>query len=374
MKYRDISIGSEIKSFLYKKDSKGKIRQLLVASINGSLIQESGLLHGKMVRHIKACKPKNIGRSNETTSFEQAIAQAKAKISEKLRSGYFETIDQAKNEVVILPMLAKSFKPEEKKIDWKYAWGQPKFDGQRCLAKYEWEGTLVVYLFSRTGKPITTMPHIVNELVALNLPVGTILDGELYAHGLSFQENMRLIKKNRGDDSLQIKYHVYDTVLDQPFIYRHNVVDSMVTKYATIHIVPVETIRVTSKLNLRLYHEKVVSLGYEGTMLRWGNESYKINGRSSHLLKNKDFIDISIPLMDVEPSDARPGQGVPVFEWPGALNNEIRSGIKGSHKFREELLTNKQNHIGKMVELRFFEYSEDGVPRFPVMVGFRNDK
>ena len=30
--------------------------------------------------------------------------------------------------------------------------------------------------------------------------------------------------------------------------------------------------------------------------------------------------------------------------------------------------------IGKMAEIRFFEYSDEGVPRFPVMVGIRQDK
>ena len=48
--------------------------------------------------------------------------------------------------------------------------------------------------------------------------------------------------------------------------------------------------------------------------------------------------------------------------------------MKYSHAEREEILTNKAKYIGKVAELRFFEFSEDGIPRFPVMAGIRLDK
>ena len=49
-------------------------------------------------------------------------------------------------------------------------------------------------------------------------------------------------------------------------------------------------------------------------------------------------------------------------------------GMKFPHKFREEVLINKEYYIGKTAEIRFFEYTEDGIPRFPVAVGIRLDK
>ncbi len=48
--------------------------------------------------------------------------------------------------------------------------------------------------------------------------------------------------------------------------------------------------------------------------------------------------------------------------------------MKFSHDFRKEFLLNKKDYIGKVAELRFFEFSDEGVPRFPVCVGFRLDK
>ena len=48
--------------------------------------------------------------------------------------------------------------------------------------------------------------------------------------------------------------------------------------------------------------------------------------------------------------------------------------MKYSHEEREDFLTNKKKYIGKPAEIRFFEYTDAGIPRFPVMVGIRLDK
>jgi len=204
---------NEVKYTLYKKDTKGKIRELTIETNEGYLNQISGVVDGKLTERGKFVKPKNIGRSNETTIEEQAVLEANAKMVGKLREGYFDTIYAAENTVVIMPMLAKVFKEEQKKIDWTNAYAQPKFDGQRCLAFVLIEG---VKLMSRKNVEIETMPHIVEAIAALNLPVGTILDGELYLHGHTFQENMKLIKKNRPG-SENIDYHIYDVIQDAPF-------------------------------------------------------------------------------------------------------------------------------------------------------------
>ena len=47
--------------------------------------------------------------------------------------------------------------------------------------------------------------------------------------------------------------------------------------------------------------------------------------------------------------------------------------MKFSYKEREEILKNKKDYIGRTAEIRFFEYTDDGLPRFPVCYGFRND-
>lgn len=356
---------------LYKKDSKGKIRVLNIYTEGADLVQTAGIYGGNLVENRKTCKGKNIGRSNETTPEQQAVLEMESKITEKLKEDYFRTIEEANTVAVLLPMLAKDYKEHSGKINWAtdIVYTQPKLDGMRALGVTGPNALLT----SRTGSPIDTVEHILEEL--RELPEGLVLDGELYAHGVSFQENMRLIKKYRKGETETVKFNVYDVVSKDPFHKR----DYASLVQSTIHCIPVEKTKISSVEELNSIHSVNLQNGYEGTMVRWGNAGYKVNGRSENLLKYKDFIDIALPILDIIPSEARPEWGQAIYFWKGAKghklgDNILGSGMKFSHEERKEWLRNKQDYIGKMAELRFFEYSDDGVPRFPVTVGVRLDK
>jgi DNA ligase-1 len=351
---------------LYKKDSKNKLRIWKIYTKGAELIQEAGLLNGKLVKNSKICIGKNLGKSNETSPENQAILELESTWKSKKDEGYFETLNEVETIEVILPMLAKSYSDEKSKIDWrKNVYIQPKLDGMRCLAHIK-NGE--VRLISRDGKLITTVNHINDDLSKIEENI--ILDGELYAHGLSFQENMKLIKKYRAGETKLIKFHVYDLINESPFSLRK------VRQYVKqcSNLVEVSTYPAKDEKEMKYWHSKFINEGYEGSIIRHGEEGYKINGRSSNLLKYKDFIDIAIKIKDIEPAPQRPEWGVPVFEWKGAENDELRAGMKFSHEERKEWLLNKNDYIGKTAEVRFFEYSDEGVPRFPVCVGIRLDK
>ncbi len=97
-----------------------------------------------------------------------------------------------------------------------------------------------------------------------------------------------------------------------------------------------------------------------------------MNKRATQLLKYKDFIDIACKVIDIEPAEKRPEHGVCVCVTEDG--HEFRTGMKFSHEERAEILQEKDKYIGQTAEIRFFEYSDEGVPRFPVCVGFRLDK
>ena len=225
---------------------------------------------------------------------------------------------------------------------------------------------------SRTGKEIDTLKHIV--LVDLE---DNILDGELYAHGISFQENMKLIKKYRPGLTEQVKYHVYDLVMDAPFPERYLTLQRLIQ--GLDHVELVHTARINNEEDLLYHHQLFISQGYEGTMVRHSEEGYAVNKRSSQLLKYKDFLDEAYLVVDVIPSESRPEQGVVVCAKPMEQAGDnvwvqtFNCGMKFSHAEREEILANKQNYIGKMVEVRFFEFTDSGLPRFPICCGFRLD-
>ena len=353
---------------IYKKDSSGKIRYLSISTEGNMVVQESGVVGtNSPVFNRSACEAKNVGKANSTTPAEQAVLEANSKITEKMRLGYFTSIEEAQEKGgkdFLLPMLAKDFKKEFKKVKYP-CYVQPKLDGMRSL------GTEDDGFMSRTGKTIDTLNHIV--LADLG---DIVLDGELYAHGVSFQENMKLIKKYRKGQTEKVKYHVYDIVMNAPFHDRNLMLHCLQEIDINPNIVLVPTYRVNNETQMKEYHAQFVSQGYEGTMIRHSEEGYAVNKRSSQLLKYKDFLDEVYQVVNVVPSESRPEQGVVtcvITNKTGQLEH-FNTGMKFSHEAREEILRNKHMYIGMMAEIRFFEYTDSGLPRFPVCVGFRLDK
>ncbi len=348
------------KKTLFKIDSKNKVRVWSIWNEEDMICQEAGLLDGKLVYNTKKATPKNIGRSSESSGEEQAIKEIESTYKQKFDEGYFTTVEEAKEIEIILPMLAKSYKDEKHKIDWEKdkIYVQPKFDGMRSLKKGE-------VLKSRDNKIIQNMQHIEKELLDLG---EYHLDGELYVHGENFQTNMTYIKYREGL-SEKIQYHIYDLISELPFEERIQILIDKIKE--SKNIVLVKTFRIYSEEELKEYHSKFLSEGYEGTMIRISKSGYKVNGRSSELLKYKDFLDIDCKIIDIGPAKQRPEWGRPVVEWNG---KQFACGTKMSHEQRIDLLVNKDKYIGKMANIRYFEEYDGGIPRFPIFCGIHEDR
>lgn len=366
-----------MKKTIYKKDTKNKIRFLELKVEYDSFIQTSGVVGTENpVVHKKTCKPKNVGKSNETSGHEQAVKEFASKLKEKLSRGYFETIEEAEEEDYTSPMLAYSYDDYADSIDWDNddVYIQPKLDGMRCLKSQQ-------TLKSRNNIELKNMAHIASELNHIK----DILDGELYAHEEDFQTNMDYIKDYTPGLTERIKYHVYDMVLENlPFKERYILLKSIIESANKFgdpvnNIVLVPTFKISSVKEMNEYYAKFMEEGYEGAMIRVSKSGYKKNARTKELLKYKKFQDIAIPVKDIVPCKTMEDWGEVLFDWPGAKGHRCGINILGSnnrfdHKKRKEILINKSKYIGLTAEVRFFEYSNTGVPRFPVVVGFRIDK
>ena len=65
---------------LYKKDTTGKIRQWTIIAEDNQFWTEQGTVGGKIVVNKPTITfPKNLGKVNETSGEQQALAEAKAK-------------------------------------------------------------------------------------------------------------------------------------------------------------------------------------------------------------------------------------------------------------------------------------------------------
>ena len=143
---------------LYKKTSTGKIQQWrawVETTDEGFLLKvESGQTDGQKTE--TAGRVINEGKQKRSAR-EQAIFEATSKVNKKRDEAYFDTIEQAQNEVKLLPMLAHPFTKRKHNITYP-AIVQRKFDGVRCLAILNADGT--VKLMSRKGKEFPHLNHI----------------------------------------------------------------------------------------------------------------------------------------------------------------------------------------------------------------------
>ena len=368
---------------LYKRDSKGKVRiwtmQVGFNNDNEAGIRTiSGLVDGqKVTSEWNLTEAKNVGRSNATTAKTQAEFEAQAEWTKNVDKEYFVDVNAIDSYTAFKPMLAHDFT----KTPVTSGITQPKLDGIRMVVNTRG-------LYSRSNKEIVAVPHIAEALADFIKDHPTVtLDGELYNHELkdNFQKITSLVRKtvNLGANELAeskelVQYHIYDMFdsanPDMTFMQRYNWIQKnvhLVNKKAVgIHLVPVALCETSEEIDV-MYGE-YTQAGYEGQMIR--QDAVYENKRSKGLLKRKEFITEEYEVVEVHE-----GQG----NWAGyakrltlkmADGTTFSSGIRGSQAKLKELLENPNID---WATCRYFELSNDGVPRFPVTIdygtGVRND-
>lgn len=326
-----------------------------------------GLIMGKEKTSLKRItEGKNIGKSNETTPYEQAISEAKAKWKKKKDKGYVENLDELNNEV-LLPMLAHSFQKRGHNIKYP-AYVQPKLDGVRCLAKKVDSNTIKYY--SRMGKEFTTLEHLTPSLLKI-MQVDQVLDGEIYSHDMTFQELIRLIKRLRPNSN-KLGYHVYDLVdTTKSFEDRYTILKDSFSKFASDHITLLLANTVEDKEEISEKHAEYVAAGYEGVIIRNKAGKYKLKSRSADLQKYKEFKDKEFVITGGKESTGSE-VGCIIFDVKNDKGQEFAVRPRGSFSQRRKWMRDINSLIGKKLTVRYQELTDDGIPRFPVGIGIRD--
>ena len=140
-------------------------------------------------------------------------------------------------------------------------------------------------------------------------------------------------------------------------------------KYDCIH--PVPTFEAEDKEHLDDYYGKYLDDGFEGQMVRVTDSPYQ-NKRSKNLLKRKEFIDEEFEVIDIEEGSGNRTGTVKHLVCKNKDGKTFNSNVKGNFEYLEEILKNKKDYIGKLATIKFFQYTPDGVPRFPYAIGFRD--
>jgi len=368
---------------LFKRDNKGKIRIWFMEQSGACHRTVSGLLDSEKLVTSKwtECVRKNIGRSNETTAEEQATREVDAKYTKKqAQGGYVAKQKDVDNDAsYVEPMLAATYKGQA--IDFPCT-VQPKLDGIRCIAQMV-DG--VITLSTRRGKPITSCPHIILALQkTFEGNPYLILDGELYNHTLKddFQRLVSLVRRQRLSaedlaETRELQYHVYDTVMPKTYVERSNFLLSNLLVSEDIKLVV--GLWCTDLEQLNLLHGKYMANGYEGSMLRLSpvGSVYDVGKRSKNLLKNKTFDTDEFTITDVIEGEGNRSGMAGKFEFFSGEDGEFRSGIRGNFELFAEYLNNKDKYIGCEATVRYFGFTDEGKPRFPVTIdvhdGARDD-
>lgn len=347
---------------IYKLDTKGKTRTWR-QEIDGNRYRTiAGILGGNLVTsEWTTCTGKQ-GRTDE----EQALFEVEAAYKNKLTREYHRDLSACSGGAHFFkPMLAHTY---EKFPGPCYA--QPKLDGARCIATKDG-------LFSRQGKPFVSVPHIWEALAPVfRYNPEVILDGELYNHDLKddFGQIMSLIRQSKPtaedlDRSLElIQFHVYDMPsVTKNFGIRSAVVNEALNMAKSRHLAEVATHTILDEEELDRFHVDQMANGYEGSIIRL-DRPYE-QKRSKSLLKRKEFKDSEFPVVSIEE-----GLG----NWSGVAKSvtcrlpdgrTFGAGIKGTRERAAQLLGEKHTEV----TVRFFEYTPDGVPRFPVAIDFHGE-
>lgn len=363
---------------LYKRTATGAIQVWWQERVGGRYRTHSGQKDGQIVTsEWTTAKPKNVGRSNETTPEQQAEAEVESNYTLKKKGGYNTTVDAAKASERFSPMLAKVYGDYKDDVDRALAEGtvlvQPKLDGIRCIAT-------AAGLWSRQGNPIIAVPHVHEALrPAFRKDSNAIFDGELYNHELKadFPRLVSLIKKQKptsedlAESARMIEYWVYDSPRDVVTSTRIALVYDVATAIGR-PLVPVPTHTVDGQARLDELHGQHLSDGFEGTMIRL--EGPYETKRSKLLLKHKEFQDKEFQVLDiVEGEGNRSGMaGYAVLQ----LNDDdtFRANIKGEREYLREVLANRKSYIGRAATVEYFHLTPDGVPRFPRVKAFHKEK
>ena len=324
----------------------------------------------------------NLGKSNETSIFEQAVSDAQSKWNKKIDKGYTVTKKAQSTRVSVLPMLAQTYSKIEKgkeKGRKKYmkfpCYVQPKLDGVRCLSNVEDADEIPTYL-SRGGKEFDTLEHLNTEVEEI-FPFDTLnvahLDGEIYCHNeITFQDVVAAVKKKKNENTPKLKYYIYDiATLDMTFEERKTKLEQLFKGQKLEHLVLVPTYEVNSEAEIIKYHEQFVEDGYEGIIIRNKDGQYCFDHRSNDLQKWKNFIDKEFKIIGGKEATGE-DSGTVVFILDNGDGQTFECRPRGSRELRREWFKNLESLKGRWLTVRYQNLSDSGIPRFPVGITIRD--
>lgn len=386
---------------LITKDSKGKIRVIEIETTENYEIKRTTYAYGCK----KTTQPTltiTEGKASRTIQ-EQFNLELNSIIKKYKDKGYKEfpdTLDINNEEQVkefvgedaktdangfkkhMLALQASKVPPKVFTIV-KYWYGSRKLDGLR-LSLY-WNGSNVETA-SRGGQKYVGLDHITKHPKLIEFfqkHPSYVLDGELYKHGMSLQTISGLVR--REEQSPELEYYIYDLMDgDLAFKDRLVVLNQIKEELALdfqpekvwnendlqLQMVPHEI--VSGWDSIQALHDKYVSEGFEGLVIRDPDKKYLFGARNRALVKIKNYRDDCFKVVGKEPGLRGAEDMVFIMELPDGRTFKAKpfGNLAQKQEYWNNFDVSYKGHIG---ECKFFYYSNDGIPLQPNFKAFRFD-
>lgn len=406
---------------LYCKDNAGNVLIWEIKIINKnetcSLAINRGRLGGAMQLNWEHnIVPLNVGKSNETTAYEQAESRLKSRVKKKKRSGYVELTDEQLEKIqdvdlVQTTMYLKKVLPNERldldgfakpmkasqyfrsKKNWVDPYGklwsdrkyfyianpyepkepksivanfpmmiQPKINGVRAFLYLD-NGE--ARLKSKDGL-IYKAPNHITDFANMNIDMfgedgDIIFDGELYINGEQLQDIQGAVK-SYNMNTPRVKFILFDLAIpDVSNIDRWKLLKEIYSKIYTLDT-PLETVRtfmINSDEYAQVHTDNFIEQGYEGSILRNPKSEYAFGSRKVNMLKLKRCISMDFDIVRIVTQAKRPDLGMFECVYKG---NEFVVNPTFSEEDKAKLLLTPSYYIGKKLQTRFYEWSNDNKP------------
>lgn len=245
---------------------------------------------------------------------------------------------------------------------------QPKLDGERC--RYvPFDGRS--FLLSSQENPFFSVPHIKDFLDSLKIPFE--LDGELYCHGMPFEEIVSRASRevNIHTDHKDLEYHVFDLVIPEPQVDRTIKLGSMQQIFHNSPVKVVLSYICDSLEDIMKRYDQFLDEGYEGIIVREWNGVY-VPKRSTSIMKFKPKKEDTYEIIGYTEEisikgDPKGTLGALICKGDDGTMFNVGSGFTAEQ--RSILFKNPDSILGRKATIKYQHLTHgNGVPRFPVFV------
>jgi len=276
-----------------------------------------------------------------------------------------------------------------------------KLDGIRCIFR---NGEM-------TSRSLKQFPNIqlrkrFEYLAKVSREQNIILDGELLSKSTTFNELSGLTRQLDKELPEDLNFYCFDSIIeskfDMPFEQRVTNLNKYVNLGYSGYLRNVKQKLLYTVEEVNKYYEEALDWGCDGLILRDPNGKYKFGRgtvKEGLIYKMKPYQTFDAKIIDViQATEVREGAEKKINELGRSVTSkkkddrvliekasafvviykgkELKVTIAMTDEGKEEVWKNRKKYIGRTIEYKgmLVGMKEDGLPRHPVFLRFRNDK